>query len=500
MGTGIRLRYSTIVNYMSMVYRMVVAVGFAVIVARRLSIGEYGLWGVILSSSLMLATPVLLWSLWAQRFVARGYPGAGLTGLYLTFIYWIPGGLFFLLVAIVEESLVGWGFWYMLLGLPLFLLQTIDRYFRGLISVVKPEASGFRNFVFETSRIALVYISLVVLGMGLDGVIFSVEISLFIALVYMYFVLHGTDVFHGGYSGKLASDWLKSWAFPSLNLATSFLRSGIRAVVSWITGSEEPVAYLNVGFSAEAPLVQASWAGTSALYAKTLRSGSRRDLEETLRLSLLFMGYMLPVFVVLSKTVASIYNPAYISAWLVLVIISFFASFNGLSSILTIALLGVEKVDLHGLPDRKRIFSSYLFKAPMARIIGFAFSYLTFITAILIGKLSGIQAAVAVALSLLVWVVPVFFYLDRKAREELNYRFPVKELASVSLASLGSSLYYQVSGAKDIIVLHFWAQIPFVIFHLTVGLAIYSAILYISSPWMRKLVRDALHYLKKSIH
>ncbi len=495
--SNIRLRYSTVMNYLSMVYRMIVAVGFAVIVARRLSISEYGLWGVILSSSLMLSTPVYLWSMWAQRFLARNKSDTGKTGLYMTILYWIPGCLAYLGVAYIEQELVGWGFHYMLLGLPFMFLQALDGYLRSLISVVKPEARGYRNFIYETFRIILVYVFLVVLGYRLDGVIYTVELSLLAAAIYMWYTLYKMGVFSGKFSKTLAAEWLNAWFLPSLDLISSFMRTGVRAVVSWITGSEEPVAYLNVGFSAEAPLIQASWAGTSALYARTLRSGGGRDLEETIKLSLLFTGYMFPVFVVLSKTIASIYNPAYTGAWLVLVIVSVYAVFNGLSSIYATVLRGIEKVDLYGIPDQRRLMSSYLFKVPFVQIAGFIGAYLTFAIALLPMDISGVHAAETVALSLLIWILPVFVYLARKTGEELRYNFPWRESFSVTVASLVSALYYLAVGANNIIVFHFWAQIQRVILHLTVGLIVYAVVLYVLSPWVRKLVRDALSFLSR---
>ncbi len=497
MDINIRLRYSTVMNYLSMVYRMLVAVGFAVIVARRLSIGEYGLWGVILSSSLMLSTPVYLWSMWAQRFLARNRSDTGRTGLYITILYWIPGCLAYLGVAYIEQELVGWGFHYMLLGLPFMLLQALDGYLRSLISVIKPEGRGYRNFIYETFRIILVYIFLVVLDYRLDGVIYTVELSLLAAVTYMWHTLYKMGVFNGKFSKTLATEWLSAWFLPSLDLISSFMRTGVRAVVSWITGSEEPVAYLNVGFSAEAPLIQASWAGTSALYARTLRSGRGRDLEETIKLSLLFTGYMFPIFVVLSKTIASVYNPAYTRAWLVLVIVSVYAVFNGLSSIYATVLRGIEKIDLHGIPDKRRLRSSYLFKVPFVQIAGFIGAYLTFVITLLLMDISGVRIAETVVLSLLIWILPVFAYFARKTGEELSYNFPWRELFSVSVASIVSALYYLAVGANSIIVFHFWAQIPEVILHLTIGLIVYMATLYVLSPWMRKLVRDAIGFLGK---
>ena len=46
-GLNVRLRFSSFVNYVSLLFRVLVSLGFVVIVAGRLSVNEFGLWGVI---------------------------------------------------------------------------------------------------------------------------------------------------------------------------------------------------------------------------------------------------------------------------------------------------------------------------------------------------------------------------------------------------------------------------------------------------------------------
>lgn len=89
--TRIRLRFSSIVNYSAMIYRMLVAIGF-IVVARRLSVDEFSLWGIVWSTSLMLASLTGFWGFWAQRFIVRGIRGAFGTSLLLCLVYWIVGG------------------------------------------------------------------------------------------------------------------------------------------------------------------------------------------------------------------------------------------------------------------------------------------------------------------------------------------------------------------------------------------------------------------------
>ncbi len=470
---------------------MLVAIGFTVIVARKLHVSEYGLWGIILSASLMLSTPVVLWSTWAPRFTARGWKEAGLTGLILTILYWIPGGIIYLLVSVIEEKILGWGFSYMLLGLPLMFFQTLDSFLLTMAAVLKPELRAYRNFIYETLRIILVYFFVVYLDLRLGGVIISVALALFVALSYTWSRLYAMEVFSKRFSLHLAIDWLKAWYLPTTTLLNSFLKSGLRAVVSWVTGSEVPVAYLNVGFSAEAPLLQASGAGTSALYARTLREKKGQDLEETLRLFMFFIGYMLPVFLVLSKAIATLYNPVYIEAYIVISTVSIYAVLNGLSLIYNAVLRGIEAVDMYGMPDYKTLLSSYLFKAPFSRLIVNILAYMIFIPLLFYYRSNPLMAAEAVVIALLVSTVPLLAYYAKRTTAEVAYEFPVREAAAVSIGSIVVSLYFIIVGAYKIVVTHFWSQFPILVVHLTIGLILYLAVLYLINPWIRKLFHDA---------
>lgn len=58
----IRLRYSTIVNYTFMMYRLFTSLAFVIIIARRFPVGEFALLGVLLSFLAMLSSFVTFWN------------------------------------------------------------------------------------------------------------------------------------------------------------------------------------------------------------------------------------------------------------------------------------------------------------------------------------------------------------------------------------------------------------------------------------------------------
>ena len=496
----IRLRYSAIVNYAGILYRMLIAVGFVVIVARKLSITEFGLWGVLLSLSYMVSTPVGLWGSWAQRFHARGFKEASGTGLWLTLIYWFPGSAFFLALVSLEYHVIGWGLTLMLLALPFSLLTTLDQYLMRLANVSKPELRGYKSFIYETSRIILAYILVAMLKLGLEGAIISVEIALALGVFYTTLILWRKKVLNRFFSKELATQWLKAIYIPSISIIYGFLRGGVRAIISWIAGSEIPVSYLNIGFSVETPLLQASAATTPALYARTLRRGRSIDIEETFRIYFLFIGYVFVTFTLLSKAIASLYNPVYTEAYIVIILVSLYAVINSVLSIYGATISGMESVDIKGIKSHRAILKSYLLKLPLSRLISLLASYAIAILLLFMVKGDHLLEAEATVVALILGISPLLPYFRRTALNMLPHTIPRRELYSTFASSLAAAFYYLLSGAPWIRISHFWTDAPTLGLHIVNASLVYIIVNYISSPWFRMILRRAFTLVKEMIH
>lgn len=332
--------------------------------------------------------------------------------------------------------------------------------------------------------------------MGLSGAIAALSISLLIAVAYLTASLVRMGALAPSFSKRLVKEWFRAAYIPSLMLIVNLLRTSVRTVVSLAAGSEVPVAYLNVGFSAESPLLQASRASVPALYARSLKRKRSSDLEETIRLYLLFAGFLLATFATLSKPIATLYNPRYAAAHLVIPLIAIYALLSGFSNIYATALSGAEEADATGILDHERLLSSMLLKVPLARLVALASSYLLFIIPLLFFIKEPIQEAITVAAALAAGSAALAAYLWAKARTFFPHSFPARETVAFTVAALLSATYYIALGVANIEVVSFWAQAPILLYHLLVGLALYAAAAYASSPWTRKLVRDALAYLK----
>ncbi|MCD6301739.1 MAG: hypothetical protein J7L82_06700, partial [Staphylothermus sp.] len=65
---SLRVRYSTIVNYFYIIYRVLTASIFAVIVLRKLPVEDYGLYNVILALIALFQPIPQIWNMWVSRF------------------------------------------------------------------------------------------------------------------------------------------------------------------------------------------------------------------------------------------------------------------------------------------------------------------------------------------------------------------------------------------------------------------------------------------------
>ena len=495
----IRLRYSTIVNYGSMLYRLLVAVGFVVIIARKLSVKEFGLWGIIFSLTSMFISFTSFWNTWMQRFFARGYKASSGTALVLTLIYSCLASLIYVGIAYFESLILGWGFQYLLLGIPLLFLRIFESYVASLSIIVKPELIGYKGFIYDSLRLILAYVLLVALNMRLLGALLSVQIALLISIAYTLFVLLKTKSIVLVFSKDLIKQWLKGFYVPALAAFQGFLKGGLRAIVSWVSGSEVTVAFLNVGFASEAPMLRASQSVTPALYARTLRRPRIHDLEEALRLFMLFSGFMFVSFSVLSKTIASLYNPVYVSAHVIIPIVTLYAIVTGFVNIYATFISGSTRVDAEGIRSVKEVLFSPLFKLPLIGLLSIVFSYAMLIPLVLLVKGDHLLEALMVSLALIVGSVIVFPYLRYELKRLGSSIFPWREFVRISVASLASGVYYVLSGAWGITVASFWRDAPVLGFHIIVAALIYFGVLYILSPWLRGLIRSGLKYILKDV-
>jgi len=309
----------------------------------------------------------------------------------------------------------------------------------------------------------------------------------------MYFKLRKHVSFKPANLRKHVVFWLKNSYIPLLEILTAALRGGVRVFLTLLTGSEAAVALLNVGLSAEGPIVQASRATTPALYARTLRNPSREDFQESLKLFMFFSGFIYVTFIALSGPIASLYNPKYVEAQFLIPIIATYALIVGLIGIYSTALLGASREDVEEHSSRKKIVKSYLFKLPFIGFLGAILTYIVLSLALIFIRNNGFLEALVASFSLLVGVTSTLPYLVHVSRRSSNCKFPLREFLNILISSVLAGLWYFVSKTYAIVVTEFWKVAPTLLVHVGLAVLIYLASLALISKWFRSLVKAVLH-------
>ena len=497
----IRLRFSSIVNYLAILYRLVIAIGFTVVVARRLSIVEFGLWGIILSLTAMFITPIALWSFWAQRYLSRRVKGSFGTGLLLSLIYsclitpvYISVGTF-LGSIIIKQSLI-----YIVLSVPYLWLNILNAYLTGIFTIIKPEAIGFRGFIYETLRLVLAFTFVVYLKLYLIGAILALVFALLISNIYSLILVKFTNILEVSFSRNLVREWLKGFTVPLLGVLYNFLINSIRAFTSVISGSGVPIAYLNVGLSTQTPIISASTATTPALYAKILKGKRSSDVEEVLRIFVLINALFLSILITLSRTIASIFNPIYVDAWIIIIVLTLYAFVESFRAILMTVIMGSVKVDVDGIRSFKELINSGLFYAPLVRVLGLVLSYVVGGLLVIVFWGDYLMQAFGIALGLLVGVLVTMPWFIVNALRSIRFRVPLREVCVAIISGSVVAAYLVFMRVNELVIRSFWVDAPVLAIHLLASLAIYLSVWYALSPWFRGLTWESLRYLLKVLH
>lgn len=490
----VRLRYSTIVNYLSMIYRLATSVGFTVVIARKLAPHDFGVWGIILSTTLMLAN---LWGLidfWMRRGIARGDPDAFPAGTSAAAVYVAAAASAHIGLGWAQSLIFGWPFEAFLASVPMTVAAVVDRYLSSAVSMVKPEGVGYKNLVLDTVRLVAALAAMYIIGRVVYtpimaytlGFTFSSAISLTILLRL-------------GMRPRLGSlakvkEWLRAFYIPLANVVRLSILSGVRAVVSWVTGSELSVAYLNIGLSPQTAIVRASIQSTPALYARLLRGRGGEDVEEVLRLFVLMTGFMAASFIVLSRTVASLYNPLYIDAWPVITVITLFGVTEGLANILTVSAWGSVRSERLTWEELRH---TPLFRATYARVGALILSLVAGSVLAWTVVPNYLLATEYFAASLLAGSVVYALWVGVHVRSTLGFIAPWREVVAGITASVSAGIYYAVVKLNELVVTNFWSTVPILLLHGVVALVIYGGVWAALSPWFRWLMRRSLNYLSR---
>jgi O-antigen/teichoic acid export membrane protein len=363
----VRVRRTTLLLLAAEAYAFTVAVGFNLIVVRRLDPADYGLWTTILSLYNALMSLANLWLWWISRFVSYGETEAGRTALALNLLYTSIAVPVYIAASYAYSSTLGRSLAYFLLLVPMAYMDAVFYYVRALASVLRPSLLFSLRITFETLRIAAAAILVLKLHYGVYGAILSPVLALALTLLTWgaYAVAKLGIPLSPALDRRVLRRIRGGLAVPLMNTLAVQLQNADRAVASAVTGDTIVSAYLGFAMIPRNIILRAASAFTSPLYAKALRNPSYRDLMDVLLMHGIVTAPALALAAAMPDEIVRVLNPAYADARLLVVIASLNAFVFSVSSILTAFTLGATHADAQGV-ELARLRGTPLLRVPLA--------------------------------------------------------------------------------------------------------------------------------------
>ncbi len=489
----VRVRYSVLVNYVSRLIRFGASIVTSIIIARSLSVEEYGLLGLLLSIYNILLYAYAIWDWWMYRFYARGRVEYASAALFLSLVYMPLSMLIYVVIGYYYYLILGFGLTYFLAASILLAIGGLQYYYQYISRASRPFIIGYAFTVGELFRLAALYVLVYVYGMGLLGVIYSLMASR-VAVVFSYHYFLRRESVYMPRPMMLRREiivFFKNAFVPIVAFAANFLLNMERPLIVVFSGTTAYAAYITVSYIPRNIMQGSRFAFTAGLTAALLKKPRARDIVDTLRIALAVATLQLAVMSVFSRPILMVFNPVYLSAALLFVLYNAEAYVMTIANIFLSVLTGTDKSDLSvngaGLV-RSNVF--FVAAANLLRNLA-ALAAGTAGMLYLLGAVGARDPVLVVLPYPLGWLVTgmaLAAYSYRRARGEIEFSVPWREAFAAALASLAVALYGLVVGAYSMGYGGFWYTLFYLVVHGSASLMIFVAVMAAASPWTRRAI------------
>lgn len=418
---NIRVTYSGLLGFAVAIAGIFAGLAFTIVVTRQLEPEEFGTWAVIGSmvSYSVITEPIV--SYWTTRQTARNRP-VGSTSVVSTSIfaggsvpvYIVSAYLFTNIESVVFNSII--------LGAILVPVLFIRSILAAINIGHKPHGVSIGLAVFQFTKIpaglGLVYI----LGLGLDGAIFTVfvahlaEISVLLHYAWPKIIIRLNFCYLRG--------WIRQFWIPLYGKLSGVVLNLDIVFYTIITESVVGAAYYAAALVI-AKIVSRVSVISQALYPKLLAEGSHDHITENLTYLMYFAIPMLIFGSLFSKYVLFLLNPGYAAAWIIGVLLTLNAFLHVIIGFLQQVLTGTDAVDVDERPHSSALLNSKLFLVnTIANVHHALYLIILIITLFIFSNLSDLDLVTAWSLVVLLVSVPFVFYYARCVQKYASFRVP----------------------------------------------------------------------------
>jgi len=238
--SGIRVTYSGLVSFGINLISVVTGLVFTLIVTRKLSVEEFGTWGLINGIIIyaMVISPIITY--WVSREVARGERTAK-TAIISNGVLSIAGVVIYLVAAFIVGLQSDADLNILLFATILIPILFIEHSLTAINLGHNPQASSYGFLVFEILKILAALLLIYYLKFGLEGAILASLVAYIGKIGIQAF--YSKDQLRSKLQKNYLIKWLKLFWVPTYRTLPSLLASSDVVIFSIMTGSVVGVAY-----------------------------------------------------------------------------------------------------------------------------------------------------------------------------------------------------------------------------------------------------------------
>jgi len=497
--SSIRVTYSGLIAFGVALISVITGTIFVVMVTRKLTPDELGLWTLIgsLVGYVTIIDPIVTY--WTTRQIARG-ERVGKTALSTNGLFSIAAfGIYLVMATYISYSL-GTDYWILILASALVPLTFLTNTLNSICLGFRPQAVSYGMIAFESAKVPLGIIFVVLMPLGIIGALIATIGASIANVVLLIFVSKEQIV--GVIKKSVIKFWLKMSWLSLYGSSYGLIWKFDVLVFSLLTTSLVGLAYWGVA-AAVTNIVAYSGKISQALYPKLIATGKIEIAVENLKRSLYFAIPILAANIIFVKPILHIVNPIYIDGIYIVMLISIRAFVNIFMGFFFTILEGKESIDENKDATFKQYIRSNLFLKPTLMItlsVAYVVSLIVFLVFFKTPEMSDVFLVTVWASILLVMTIIftiIGIILVRK-QYQINFVFtPILKYSGVVI--LASIIVYYVSEKVLVYTESIFDFLPQVIPLLVVGGGIYFGITYLIDKSTRVLFHSILNELRRKI-
>ena len=492
----IRVTYSGLLAFSVGITSVLTGLFFTLMITRKLSTTEFGMWGLITSLLAYLLISETLITYWNVRQISRGEK-VGKTSLFSTSFFVVAAIPIYLGYTYYLSGQSDALFNVMLLGVILVPVYFFSSVIVNINLGYRPHTVSYGRLIFEVVKIPAAVGFVVFLDLGIEGAILALLLAYFARLiVQIYFA---RPKLKDKFSFPILRRMMRMSIIPIYSNLPSFLKNFDVVIYPILIGSVIGIAYFTASFTI-ANVVMHSVLISQALYPKLLSEGNYERITDNFALFLYFAIPLLAISVIFSKAGLYALNPQYEIASNIVIILAFRQFFMAVTKFLQPILLGVEKVDLDWRVKFSDLIKSKLFYIPTINIAQYGI-YISIFFVILYSLHSNetpdLELVYVWSLIGLIVEIPIVLLMWIFVQRNVKISFPLKRILKYVGATLIFVIIF-VFTSEHIInyKTSIFEFLPSVILQFIICASVYIVITYLIDVKTRELVKLALNELK----